>query len=319
MKINSPMQVADTPTEKAVVATLMAIDAVSFVSPFRWLPELTRCGTNNDSASNALAADAGQTNNPCDGIDCDGHGTCAVTPENVAVCACEDAYRTAGTDGGPQCIADTPTGFGDGNSKCLNSQSISMTTAGGKTYTAECGAGSQCSQGACRTAPGSQDSFCATSSKISNCVMTDLFDVGDAYDHNFQDNSTGYYCSNSDSYHLCGDDAGFVMSPGGCQFAASLAVTPPPQAVYYRLDAKMYVAPITNSDLSLEILFGDDQRKTFQPGAGAAFQSCVFQPVAYFTADGIDKNSIRVNILNRQQFQGSAVINKIRVWSCNCD
>lgn len=48
----NPFQVADTYFEKGVVTTLMAIDAISHISPFRWLFDAKGCGRKEEEEGN---------------------------------------------------------------------------------------------------------------------------------------------------------------------------------------------------------------------------------------------------------------------------
>ena len=63
---SNALQVAETPFEKGVVLSLMAIDALSYVSPFRWIPELTGCGPDNANFSQ----DASFNNTEEPGVHC---------------------------------------------------------------------------------------------------------------------------------------------------------------------------------------------------------------------------------------------------------
>ncbi|MBN1771347.1 MAG: hypothetical protein JXB32_08810, partial [Deltaproteobacteria bacterium] len=46
--------------------------------------------------------DGETTVDPCEGIDCSGHGTCAVTGGDTAVCLCDAGYHAEGTT----CVAN---------------------------------------------------------------------------------------------------------------------------------------------------------------------------------------------------------------------
>ena len=87
-----PLEVADTFVEKSIVGTLMAIDALSYVSPFRWIPHLAGCGT--EEAQTWDDFDSAERNTP-PRVPSEDHGETTVPEESIPTAneplVCEEA------------------------------------------------------------------------------------------------------------------------------------------------------------------------------------------------------------------------------------
>src|SRR3989338_2612564 len=203
---STPLSVADTRTEKVVIGTLMDIDALSYVSPFRWIPHLSGCGSDNIEAEpidvaapqtgcttdvecrepriceggqcvypinvaseDPADADSSSIQNPCEEIDCEGHGQCFSSIEGAAQCFCDNGYKTS-EENPLACVEEA-------RSRCLDERTASMLMPDGEYYTVECGPGSHCEEGACRTSPGQEDPNCLTTVKSSSCQVTAVLDI----------------------------------------------------------------------------------------------------------------------------------------------
>lgn len=308
--VDNPFQVADSYTEKVIVGTLLAAKYVNYLNPLFWPFLAAGCGGEDNQNNPDASTDASSQQNPCAEVDCDGHGRCAVAQEGAALCFCDEGYTNADDT---HCIEDRPTVIGgDGSSECLDTRTAAMTTLGGETYIAECGPGSYCENGVCKTMPGETDPNCNTVSKISQCIVTDVFDVGEKIDHEFE---RGSDCGFVEQY--CTEDDGFLLFDS-CWIATSLAVYPPPSASYYRLDAKADVlAGRYDNPFKIKIFFGDDQFTIFQQDEN--FQECIFQPIGFFGPFGITENKVRVNFEEMNNSGRNLAITKLRIWSCTCD
>lgn len=285
----------------------------------------------------------------CDAVECGEHASCALSERDEPLCICEEGYIWSGEI----CLADDHkiqqmypdggSGENKGNSEqecsglCLDERTLqSCPPAGKEFFVQECPEGMYCREGACRTAPGGNDSSCSTGA--SACGVTDVFDVFNNYEdraHDFR--TTAYRESNT-----CGEDDGAIIYPSDSYWMAhTLQILPPPEGNgYYRLDFKMnwegecqsgppccreYASDFTPS---MKVLFGDDQRVDYIPTEGT--RECIFEKIADFTTAGILGSSVRINVEGNPtkacagagqyvSADSGIVIAKTRIWSCECE
>ena len=251
--------------------------------------------------------------------------------------------------------------------ECISQLSYRCRTPKESIFIGDCREDERCEDGKCVTNPGIIDPNCGEGMRGS-CEVTDIHDIfstsDDYNDHNVDRNcaqsSASYYLcvANDDNAYQCGEDKAYSLIGNYLEdedqpkwdtwYAATMHVTPVPDASYYRLDLKkdwFYREPLSScvadtpdkpSDSCLEmlkpkldIMFGDEQR-TIVPFSDS-WERCVYQSMATFTPMGVDGNSVRIQLQNQGrscdtdprfgdlcQFYSTLAVAKMRIWSCEC-
>jgi len=237
--------------------------------------------------SGCSVADEETQGDPCEGVDCSGHGAC-IPMKDSFVCVCERGYY----QDGPECLADapeddavavadveeTPDDTSDGGNDadaaidpnqefpfcddryCVSAHAYQCDyreVSGGavvaRNRVVECSPEQVCEEGMCATHPDITDPNCG-GSKRARCEVTDVADVYDenGVEHDLKTECSDWVrpngrCDTDNSPYQCGDDGAFEL-------AGNYEAGNPQQASQGYLSLAMRVAPqLLNGYLRVDV------------------------------------------------------------------
>jgi len=237
--------------------------------------------------SGCSVADEETQGDPCEGVDCSGHGAC-IPMKDSFVCVCERGYY----QDGPECLADAPeddavavadveetpdeTAENDADAdaaidpnqefpycdeqRCLDDRSyeckyteVSDDKIVIGTRVVECNDEQVCQNGACVTRPDLTDPNCGANRR-ARCEVTDVADVYDenGVEHDLKTECSDWVrpngrCDTDNSPYQCGDDGAFEL-------AGNYEAGNPQQASQGYLSLAMRVAPqLLNGYLRVDV------------------------------------------------------------------
>lgn len=268
-----------------------------------------------------LADCGGEETHPCAGIDCGGFGECLADAAGAIQCVCDEGYVNKRND---LCV---PQGEEKNPCErvCLDGRSLQFCLPDGTPDIERCGPGRTCSVDSCQTVPEAPDPNCTGFSQMSECWITDQFNVIEGSDHAF-DSAEGIY--SNVSRDTCVEDDAFHVGSSSYNdwFAHTLTIALPGDASYYGFDAMMNWKE-SPSLMGVRVLFGDGQTADFIPDS--PLRPCALERLGNFSTSGINPGSVRIGIENRRRFvdppedyEPSANwidFARTRIWSCKCE